>query len=308
MTCLGGSSVYVAAESKDYALVTVAAASMRSEPSNASELETQATYGTPLRVVEREGEWLKVITPENYSAYVNESAVALMDSAAMKRWRQSDRLIVTALRQVTAVSDTLRCDSPRSTVFDMPLGAIVEGRVSPGAKFTEVSLPDGRKGYVEVSSLADFSVWSGRDVSVDDIVDAAYSMNGVTYLWGGTTPKAIDCSGLTKVCYFTAGLILPRNASQQARCGRIVSTDKLADLHRGDLLFFGDGDGERITHVGLYDGDGVLIHASGRVSVASLNEDSPLYLSRKVLRAVRVIGEPQGEMPVVHVASHPWYF
>lgn len=278
MTCLGGSSIYTAAATDGYALVTVAAACFRSAPSHTSELETQATYGTPLRLLGREGEWLRASTPEGYEAYVNESALAVTDSAGLELWKRSPRLIVTALRPITAYADSVNLTF-RNVAFDLTLGAIVQGEKKEGARFASVTLPDGRRGFVASSALDDFATWSLRHASPDAIMDAAYSMCGVTYLWGGTTPKAIDCSGFTKVCYFAAGLILPRNASQQARCGTElpVDADGLAALRKADLLFFGDGDGERITHVGLYDSRTQFIHASGRVFVASFDERNPLY-------------------------------
>lgn len=303
-------TVSAAGDKLGYGLVKVASACMRSHPSNASELETQATYGTPLELLSGGGdsEWWKVRMPDGYVAYVNGSAIAVKDSVQMARWRCAPRLIVTTLYPARVYADSVsRC--PRNVVCNVAFGAVFEGSKTPGAGFVRVTLPDGRSGFIYSFMVEDFGRWAEREPRADSILDAAYSMNGVTYLWGGTTPDAVDCSGFTKLCYFINGLLLPRNASDQARCGQEM------DFHggdgtfrRGDLLFFGNGDDSgRITHVGIYDDNDRYIHASGRVYVSSYRPGDSLYIPRRVLKAVRILGvqAPQG---VVAVKNHPWYF
>lgn len=145
--------------------------------------------------------------------------------------------------------------------------------------------------------------WSRRQMSVDTILTTARSLNGVTYLWGGTTPKALDCSGFTQVCFRNTGTLLPRNASAQAKIGENVAVDKPEQWEAGDLLFFGpDPDTTRITHVGIYLGNGRYIHCSGMVMTSSINPTDPLFLARRVL-AVRRINRGFSR-----IATHGWYF
>ncbi|NXY94611.1 C40 family peptidase [Streptomyces sp. BR123] len=77
---------------------------------------------------------------------------------------------------------------------------------------------------------------------------------GKPYVWGATGPGGYDCSGLTQAAYRSAGLSLPRTTYTQINAGRRVSRD---DLAPGDLVFFYPG----VTHVGLYIGNGQMIHA-----------------------------------------------
>lgn len=271
-----------------YALVHLAAACLRSQPSNASELETQASYGTPLRLSGQIGEWYKVTMPDGYEAYINRSAVTLLDSAQMLAWRRSPRVIVRNPVPLKAMADSVGYQ----VAFDVVPGSIFEGKKNSGACFAKVTTADGRSGYLRTHVLDDLGSWASQMPSVERMLGIARTMMGTTYLWGGTTPYGIDCSGLTRLCYFDAGILLPRNASAQARVGKEVSSEDIQDWIAGDLLFFGNGTGDgRITHVGIYMGDGRFIHASGRVFVASVLPEDTHYIPRKVLKVMRPLAE-----------------
>lgn len=100
---------------------------------------------------------------------------------------------------------------------------------------------------------------SGKGSLREELVRTAKRFLGVPYRWGGEDRKnGFDCSGLTMVSYRLNGLALPRNSRMQFRAGRAVSKGK---LKKGDLVFFATKGGKRVTHVGMYAGNGRFIHA-----------------------------------------------
>ncbi|MBT2467675.1 C40 family peptidase [Streptomyces sp. ISL-66] len=82
----------------------------------------------------------------------------------------------------------------------------------------------------------------------------AYGAIGKPYVWGATGPGSFDCSGLTQAAWRAAGVSLPRTTYTQINAGQRISRDQLAP---GDLVFFYSG----VTHVGMYVGNGQMIHA-----------------------------------------------
>jgi cell wall-associated NlpC family hydrolase len=93
-----------------------------------------------------------------------------------------------------------------------------------------------------------------------NLVDTAGTYLGVPYLWGGTNEQGFDCSGLTMAVYRLNGLQIPRSSREQFKAGTPV---EFADLRKGDLVFF-HGRGSTISHVGIYAGGDVFIHAPRR--------------------------------------------
>ncbi|MEV0120911.1 NlpC/P60 family protein [Streptomyces sp. NPDC050703] len=85
-------------------------------------------------------------------------------------------------------------------------------------------------------------------------VSYAYQAIGSPYVWGATGPDAFDCSGLTQAAYRAAGVSLPRTSYAQIAAGERVPR---SGLRPGDLVFFYSG----ISHVGIYVGNGQMIHA-----------------------------------------------
>lgn len=125
---------------------------------------------------------------------------------------------------------------------------------------------------------------AGAAAPADRAVHAAYSQLGTPYRYGGSSPDGFDCSGLVQYAYGRAGVAVPRTTGQQLRHARPVP---LSELRPGDLLFFRLS-WRKVSHVGIYAGDGRFIHApsSGKhVSEASL--DNP-YWRERVTAAGRV--------------------
>ncbi|MET9348221.1 C40 family peptidase [Streptomyces termitum] len=99
-------------------------------------------------------------------------------------------------------------------------------------------------------------------------ISFARAQLGKPYVWGATGPSGYDCSGLTQAAWRAAGVSLPRTTYTQINAGRRVSRSELAP---GDLVFFYSG----ISHVGLYIGDGQMIHAprpGAPIRVAPIDE------------------------------------
>ena len=117
---------------------------------------------------------------------------------------------------------------------------------------------------------------SGRSAAVRNVIRAAYSVLGTPYVFGGTSTYGFDCSGFTQYAFARAGISIPRMADSQLYYGRQIS---MSELRPGDLIFFtGTYDaGEPVTHIGIYVGNGQMIHCGHPVQYTSIN--SPYWQS-----------------------------
>ena len=130
-----------------------------------------------------------------------------------------------------------------------------------------------------------------------DVIRIAESEIGTRYQLGGTggPGDGFDCSGLIQYAFARYGIELPRRSVDQARRGREIGT-RISELRAGDILTFSTSGGGRVTHVGLYMGDGRFIHSASRgVQVSRLSRDDPQgrYWVRRWVGSRRVL-EPDG--------------
>ena len=305
------------------ALASLSVINMREDPNYAAELGTQALMGTPVKVHYHDnGYWVNIETPDGYKAWVNEMAIEPIDQARLDAWKASKRMIVTNYY-------TFFYDAPKpgaGHVSDAVWGDIVE-YIGTTGNYTKVKLPDGKEVYVPTADVTDLREWVDSRTAVIPadapqmqvekarqlILETAKTFLGVPYLWAGTSIKGVDCSGFAKSVYFLNGYMLLRNASQQYKTGEPVDVSEgLDNLQPADLVFFGTEAtaerSERITHVGIYMGDGKIIHSSQLVRINSLIEGQPDYYSRKPIRACRIIGTQDSGKGVVSIARSGVYF
>ncbi|MCX5833353.1 MAG: NlpC/P60 family protein [Deltaproteobacteria bacterium] len=117
----------------------------------------------------------------------------------------------------------------------------------------------------------------------EEIVRTAESFVGVPYLYGGSSPdEGFDCSGLTMAVYDLNGLRLPRSSREQYGSGDPVPRQELA---RGDLVFFSTKMDGKVSHVGVYVGDGRFIHAPGHGRKITVDSLSSRYFERRYVGA-----------------------
>ena len=272
---------------------------IRFSPRYGSELVTQALFGTPVKIIDKRGGWLRVQTPDKYIGWINGS-VEQMTQEELDSYLSKTMIIVIS-NSIVAYEEA---DTDSTPVSDLVIGNILAVK-SGSDDFFEVEYPDGRTGFVKKSDAVYAKEWLDNiALTGESVVNEGYRFKGVPYLWGGTSAKGLDCSGFTKTVYFLHGIILARDASQQVHQGVMVDSEgDFSKLLPGDLIFFGskiasDIAGynkepqERVVHVAIYIGDNHFLHASDYIKINSLNPDDPLYdefNTKRYLRAKRYI-------------------
>ena len=297
------------AQEKRMAVVEFSTSYLRLKPDYESPLETQELMGTVVEIVGEQSYWREVVTPQPYKAWCTDQGLVEMSAEELKAYEEAPKVMFNDLyghiyKEPSMDSQTI-CDLVGGDLFRLANVPVNEDKALKKAlkgKWANVMLPSGKTGYVPSKQLkihtgfksiamGEGSAESISPETTEAIIAQAMKLVGVPYLWGGMSAKGVDCSGLVRICHIMNGILLPRNASQQVKCGERVELD---NLQRGDLVFFGTPATEdkpmRITHVGIYLGENKIIHSSHRVRINSLipGEEDYYENAHRLVAAIRL--------------------
>lgn len=257
---------------KIYGVINHSVINLRIEPDHAAEMSSQALLGMPVLLLDETNGWYRVQTADNYIAWTEKSSVSTFDKLQMNKWTLEQKIVFWDDYGFSYEKPNV--NSQR--ISDLTAGNVLKFIAYEG-KFIKVAYPNNRIAYILKSSCKDFNQWvNSPNPSREEIAKTALKLMGIPYLWGGTSLKGMDCSGFTKTIYFLHGIIIQRDASQQARWGSLIETDStFKNVEIADLLFFGKK--TSITHVGLYLGNLKFIDASGDISLNSFDPTHKLF-------------------------------
>jgi cell wall-associated NlpC family hydrolase len=279
---------------KIYGVINVSVADTRTGADYAAEMATQLLLGAPVNILQPDSYWWRIKSAEGYVAWTTGSSLVRMTKDEFDEWTSARKIIFTAPYGFAYEMP----DEQKQRISDLVFGNLLKYEGESG-NYYKASYPDGRTAYVLKRQSRHFEDWKASlRLTEESIVEQALLLKGIPYTWGGTSVKGMDCSGFSKTVYLMHGVVLRRDASQQAKTG--IPIDISADydnLRPGDLLFFGkkaSGEKkERVRHVAIYIGNKEFIHAAGYVRINSLDPQSPLYdegNTRELIRATRIIG------------------
>lgn len=264
-----------AAEAQErWGLVNVSVCNTRSDADYNAGMETQGLLGMPVQILANEQEWSKVCTPDGYESWTLTGCLTECSRQELTDWNKGKQIVVTALYA--------QCFQ-RPSVKSQPVSDLVACNrlrlLGKRGAFYHVAFPDGREGYVSKHDAMPLERWrASLNLSHEAILATAHRLMGLPYMWGGMSPKGVDCSGFVRTVLYMHDIIIPRNASQMAREGeRLEIETHCANLLPGDLLFFGNRETGRVLHVAFYLGNQQFIHSLGRVRLASFNPADELY-------------------------------
>lgn len=238
------------------AIVLRPVADLFSSPSDEVDMVSQAIYGSNVEILESRGGWSRVRTDDGYTGWTLDLAL-----------RRSEKKYATegTIGWVSNLFANLYSEpsiTHRKPLLTLPFDSrleVIQQQDKAGERFVQVRLADDSAAWIQSGDLS----FSSQRLTFPEITALAQRFAGIPYLWGGISSFGYDCSGFTQMLCRRRGVILPRDAHLQAAWDGVTPVQR-SDLAPGDLLFFGDKPG-RITHTGMYVGDGKFIHATAYV-------------------------------------------
>jgi len=272
---------------------------------------SQLLLGESVRVVGERGDWAEVRA-------LNQPSSA--DTAGYPGWVPRAHLGARVRREHGAgafvVTPTAPCLTDDGDRLELSFGTAL-WVAAAGDDHAQVLLPGERQGRIPLEHVRLAHKRQQPTYGPDDILASAAQFLGLRYLWGGTSAWGLDCSGLVHLAYRAHGVVLPRDAFDQAELGRGVPGEAayvepvpLDEVRPGDLYFFARP-GRRIYHVGFVsrpvqeDGTRWMLHApeSGE---HDLVEDAPLAPHRTAtLVAAGRVRKPDAGQLAGHAGPQP---
>ncbi len=259
----------------------VSGVNVRSEASEESVILSAVAEGEPIIVLDEYDGWCKVYFGENYDiGYIKSEFVAIGDMVSRseinaKRNKRIAAIVKDGKIKISSgvVDVKLMPNDDSETIVTLANGANCK-IVSGGSNWTKIIVSATNEiGYVKTANVVQVvtetktkTTKNGKPGATtksatavgsgSKLVDQAAKYLGVKYVYGGSSPSGFDCSGLVQYCCRQLGVSVNRTASAQYSNGVYVSRD---NLKPGDLVFFSRGG--RISHVVIYAGNGMVIHA-----------------------------------------------
>lgn len=239
-----------------HAVVSLALLDMRRRPEHRAELTSQLLLGEIVRILgtRSAGQWWRVEgVADGYRGWVRDWGLVRVPAARARSWQAK------AVARVAVAAAEARTGPGRGALVS-PL--FLNSRLIAGRRRGEhrrVELPDGRRGWVPIDSLA----CRGEKPA---LLERVLSLLGVPYHWGGRSALGFDCSGFTQQVLAEQGVNLPRDAVHQFRASRRLSSGE--EPEPGDLIFFA-APGRPPGHVGIGLGGGYYAHCRGMVRISS---------------------------------------
>lgn len=249
----------------EYGIGSLSVIPLRGEPSERAEMVSQLLFGDLYTVIEKRDDWMKIRTCDcGYEGWIGTRSFSPMHKTEAEiYYDHSHYLVQDLLFFIRNFENGITFPVFIGSSFPYPQNNLL----ILGDQIFEITLP-------EASPSKEHGDLSPEQYTLLRFVS---SFLQAPYLWGGRTPAGIDCSGLVQLAFKSAGIRLPRDASQQVFCGRPV--DFIEETLPGDVAFFQNENGD-IVHTGIVTAKGQIIHASGFVRMDSL--DSTGIYNRKL--------------------------
>ncbi|MDO5307908.1 MAG: SH3 domain-containing C40 family peptidase [Planctomycetia bacterium] len=283
------------------ALVRFSTIQLQRRPEYASEWMTQSIMGAPVKILKRESNgWSLIQNYDGYIGYTPSGNLQPLTEEEYLQWLNAKRLICVSrfafiYRERNASGDT---------ISDLVAGnVLVDLDDSDDPNFKHAQTPDGRQGWVKADDVMDWNLWvQSRQLNAENIIATARSLMGAPYVWGGTTTKGVDCSGLVNVAFYLNGYNIMRDVSLIRLEGIDVDRSQgWSNYQPGDLLIFGEprpSGAMNWRHVAIYIGEGRFIHSATSVRENSLDPNDPdydRYNATRIIKVVRMLGAPKTE-------------
>lgn len=232
-----------------YGISEIAFIPIRQGMSDRSEMLSQILFGECFIIQTHRDDWMRIkMLNDNYEGWIPSEAVTVIDEEQFKNYETNKVLFFSELQTVLIKNNNQKIQIPIGSTMPYFDAESKSFRINDNTYALEEELKN------DDSQLS----------QSEKIISLAKKMLNTPYLWGGRTSWGIDCSGFTQMLYRYAGIEIPRDSGEQVNIGNTINF--LSDAQIGDLIFFDSEDGS-IVHVGVFLGNGKIIHASKKVRI-----------------------------------------